>query len=111
MQGLNKVYLIGRDPDEQTSVLDTRRVKLSIATPHLREVDGDIVDIPDWHILTFKGRDADYIQTHARKGGTLAVECALRPNKWTDQDGHTHHGMTLEVEKIISLSRSPQESA
>ena len=107
MEGLNKAYLIGhvgRDPEEQTSASGRQTVKLSLATPNARKVGDEWVDVPDWHRLTFHDEAASHILANARKGDTLAVECSLRPRKWTDKDNVVHHEIDLVVDKVLWLN-------
>lgn len=106
MRGLNKCYLIGhvgRDPDARTSKDGLAIAKLSLATPRGHKVEGTWVDTPDWHRVTAFGRDAEFLSKFARKGDGLAVECSVRPNKWTDRDGGTRHAVDMIVERVLWL--------
>lgn len=111
MKGLNRAYLIGhigQDPELRTSQSGTALLKLSLATPNVRKVREEWVDTPDWHRLTLFGGEAEYVARYARKGDGLAVECAIRPNKWTDKDNVVHHDVNLIVDKVLWLSTKPQ---
>jgi single-stranded DNA-binding protein len=37
----------------------------------------------------------------AHKGDVLAVECAIRPNRWTDKEGQVRYDVSLIVERIL----------
>ena len=104
MNGINKVYLLGHmgsDPEVRTSGGGKAVVKVSLATSHPKKVNDEWVETPDWHRITLFGKDAEYVSRVARKGTLLGVECAIRPNKWTDKAGNTQHGVELVVDKVI----------
>ena len=103
MKGLNRAYLIGnlgQEPELRTSASGIPLLKLSLATPNARKVNEEWVDTPDWHRLTVFGNDAEYLARYAHKGDTLAVECAIRPNRWTDKDNVVHYEVNLIVERV-----------
>ena len=107
MNGLNKAYLIGNighEPELRTSASGKPILKVNIATPFARKVDDAWIDAPDWHRLTLFDRNAEYVGRHAHKGDGLAVECAIRPNKWTDKENVVHHEVNLIVERVLWLS-------
>lgn len=108
MNGLNRAYFIGnlgRDPETRTTRNDTVVVSITLATPHVRK-DGDgWVDTPDWHRLTAFGKTAEMLLRNAHKGDTMAVECAVRPNRWTDKEGQTRYEVNLYVERVLWISR------
>lgn len=106
-RGLNRAYLIGnvgQDPELRTTLGGKQIVKLSLATPNSRKVGDEWIDQPDWHRITFFDRDAEYIAKYAHKGDMLAVECAIRPNKWTDRENVTHYEVNLNVERVLWLN-------
>ena len=113
MKGLNRAFLIGHighEPELKTAASGTAVLKLSLATPSSRKVGDNWVDSPDWHRLTLFGEEARFIGRFAHKGDTLAVECALKPGKWTDALGHVHYSNELLVERVLLLeSRKPTE--
>ena len=107
MRGLNKAYLIGTigaDVEIRTSPGGATVARVSLSTPSVRSVDGEAVDVPDWHRLTAHGTEATYLADRGVKGSTLAVECVIRPNRWTDKDGHTHVDAALVVDRVLFLS-------
>ena len=107
MKGLNKAYLIGhigQDPELRTTAGGKQLVKLSLATSNARKVNDEWIDTPDWHRLTFWDKQAEFISNYARKGDVLAVECAIRPNKWTDKDNVVHYEVNLFVERVLWLN-------
>ena len=107
MHGLNKAYLIGhigQDPEIRTTANGRQLVKLSLATPHRRKVGEEWVDTPDWHRLTLFDANATFIGAYAKKGDGLAVECSLRPNKWTDKDNVAHYEVNLVVDRVLWLN-------
>lgn len=107
MKGLNKAYLIGhigQDPELRTTASGKQLVKLSLATPNARRVGDEWVDTPDWHRVTLFDKQAEYVATHARKGDVLAVECAIRPNKWTDSNNVVRYEVSLIVDRVLWLN-------
>lgn len=113
MKGLNRAYLIGhigQEPEMHTSRGGQNVLKLSLATPNVRKVNEEWVDTPDWHRITVFGNDAEYLGKYAHKGDALAVECAIRPNKWTDKDNIVHHDVNLIVEKVAWLGSKNRPS-
>jgi single-strand DNA-binding protein len=108
MNGLNRAYFIGnlgRDPEPRTTRNDSVVVSVTLATPHVRK-DGDgWVDTPDWHRLTAFGKTAEMLLRNAHKGDTMAVECVVRPNRWTDKEGQARYEVNLYVERVLWISR------
>lgn len=115
MKGLNRAYLIGNlghDPEMRTTQSGQPMLKLSLATPRSQKVNDQWVEAPDWHRLTVFGNEAEFLGRYARKGNVLAVECSIRPNRWTDKEGQPHYDVSLIVERVLSLnSKSRQEMA
>jgi len=108
MNGLNKAYLIGnlgRDPEMRATAGGLAIAKINLATRHARKVNEQWVDQPDWHRLTAFDKTAEYIGRNAHKGDSLAVECAIRPRKWTDKDAKAHYEVDLIVERVLWLHR------
>lgn len=107
MKGLNKAYLIGhigQDPELKTTATGKQIIKLSLATPHVRKIGESWVDTPDWHRLTLFDKNAAYIAQYAHKGDVVAVECVIRPNKWTDRENVVHYEVQLIVERVLWLN-------
>jgi single-strand DNA-binding protein len=112
MNGLNKAFLIGnlgRDPELRATATGLPVVKLALATRHAKKVNDQWVDTPDWHRVTGFGKEAEYLSRVAHKGDGLAVECAIRPRKWTDKEGKTHYEVDLIVERVLWVS-SPRRA-
>lgn len=104
--GMNRVILIGhlgQDPELRSRADGTPTTTLSIATNNARKVDGQWVETTDWHRVQADGRNATYLVEHAKKGDLLAVDCTLRPRKWEDTEGKTHHDVIVLVERIAAL--------
>ena len=107
MKGLNKAYLIGhvgQDVELRTTASGKRVARVSLATPNTRKIGEEWVDVPDWHRLVAFDKEAEFLADYARKGGTLAVECAIRPNKWTDRDNVTRYEVQLVVDRVLWLN-------
>jgi single-strand DNA-binding protein len=107
MRGLNKAYLIGHigsDPELRTTASGKQVVKLSLATPNRRKVGEEWVETPDWHQLTAFDRTAEWLAQNGKKGMVLAVECSIRPGKWTDRENVVHHEVSLIVDRVLWLN-------
>lgn len=107
MKGLNVAYLIGhigRDPKLRSTAGGKPIVKLSLATPNTRKVGDEWVETPDWHQLTLWEQNAEFVAHYARKGDVIAVECAIRPSKWTDKSNVVHYGIDLAVNRVLWLN-------
>lgn len=107
MRGLNRAYLIGyigHDPELRSTASGKNVVKLSLATPASRKVGDEWVETQDWHRLTLFDGAATYIAQHGRKGSMLAVECSIRPSKWTDREGRVHYEVNLIVDRVLWLN-------
>jgi single-strand DNA-binding protein len=117
MKGLNRAFFIGHlghDPELRSSASGLALLKVSIATPASRKVNETWIDTPDWHRLTLFGQEAEFLGRYAKKGDSLAVECSIRPSRWTDKEGQTHHEVSLVVDRVLWLSsraRTGQEDA
>lgn len=102
--GMNRAFLLGhlgQDPELRTTQSGQSMLKLSVATPHAKKVNDEWVETPDWHRITLWGKDAEYVARVAHKGALLGVECAVRPNKWTDKNGNVQYGVELVVDRVI----------
>lgn len=113
MNGLNKVYLIGyvgRDPEVRSTPGGKTMVKLSVATPCKKKVGDEWVDTPDWHRLTAWEKTAEYIAKYINKGDAIAVECAIKPSKWTDRDGKIHYETNIVVERVLYTAKKAQRT-
>lgn len=108
MQGLNRAYFIGnlgRDPELRTTRGGQSVITLNLATPHGRKQGEEWVDTPDWHRLTAFGKTAESLSRNAHKGDMIALECVVRPGKWTDKDGQVHYEVNLYVERVLWISQ------
>ena len=108
MNGLNKAYFIGhlgRDPEPRTTKSDKTVVSVTLATPHGRKEGETWVDNPDWHRLTAFGKTADNLLRNAHKGDAMAVECVIRPSRWTDKEGHTRYEVNLYIERVLWIAQ------
>jgi single-stranded DNA-binding protein len=42
---------------------------------------------------------------NAHKGDAMAVECVVRPSRWTDKEGQTRYDVNLYIERVLWISR------
>lgn len=114
MKGLNRVFLIGyigQDPELRHSPGGTAVLKLSVATPNPRKINDEWVDTPDWHRVTAFSHDADYLARFARKGSSVALECYLKQNRWTDREGRAHNDVEIVVDRVLWLGNRTSKPA
>lgn len=100
MQGLNEAYFsgnIGHDPELRATTTGKSFLRLSLAVPGTRKVDGAWVDTPTWLTLKLWEKNAEYLARYARKGDALTVKCFVQPNTWTDRNGTKHYDVDLVV--------------
>jgi single-strand DNA-binding protein len=112
MRGLNKVFLIGNlgaDPEIRITTKGTQIARVRLATPHPRKVEGAWVENVDWHTVKVFGRSAEYLGRAAHKGDALALECSLRPNRWTGADGQARYEVDIVAERVIWLQRRTRD--
>lgn len=106
MISMNRAVLIGKigqDPEARSTESGASIARISLATNRATKVDGQWVETVDWHRLIAEGATATYLVKHAHKGDMLAVDCTIRPQKWADADGRTHHDVQLVIERVVSL--------
>ena len=110
MKGLNRVVLIGyigHDPDVRHSQSGSQVVKISVATPNVKKVGEEWVDSPDWHRVTAFSLEADYLARFAKKGSSVALECFLKQNRWTDKEGRFHNDVEIVIDRVLWLGTRP----
>ena len=108
-ESMNKVYLIGtvgRSPDLRAGVSGRPIAVISLATTHATRVGTETVELVEWHRVVAYGDFATQLSA-AGKGTRIAVECALRPAKWTDADGHSHRETSIVVTAILWATSPP----
>ena len=108
MNGLNKAYFIGhlgRNPEPRTTKSGQTVASISLATPHSRKEGENWVDSPDWHRLTAFGKTAENLLRNAHVGDTMAVECVIRPSRWTDKEGQVRYDVNLYIERILWIAQ------
>ena len=113
MKGLNKLYLIGhigQDPELRHTAAGLPIVNLSVATNRSEKKGTEWTEVADWHRITAFDKTAEYLAKYAKKGGVIAVECSVRPSKWTDRGGIVHYTISLLVGKVLWLTSKRVEN-
>lgn len=105
---MNKVMLIGRlvsDPQLYTYG-DTCKALLSIAVqrPHNRDTV-DYIDCIAWAGL------AQIIANHCHKGDKIAIEGAIRQDRYLTQDGQKRTKYTVNIEKMEFCGTKTHQNA
>lgn len=106
MNGLNRLFLIGNlcaDPEVRYSSTGVLVVLLRVATPRARKTGDTWTQETDFHTCTAFGHSATFLRTYAKKGGQVSLECSVRNNNWTDQQGTRHYDTTFLIERVLSL--------
>ena len=108
-QGLNRAYLIGRavaTPELRTGPNGTHVAALMLAVPSARMVDGAWQEGQDEHRIVAHGDDAAWLAATAGEGDAVAVECEVRPDRWTDRNGCTRTATSLVLVRVMWLSKA-----
>ena len=112
MSGINKVILVGhlgKDPEIRTFENGSKKASFSLATSEYRkDMDGNRVEMTEWHNIVMWGNLADLAEKYLRKGRQIYVEGRLRTRNWDDQNGVKHY--FTEVEASTFLFLSPKET-
>ncbi len=90
-RGINKAILVGNlgnDPEIKYTQGGMAITKISLATTSVRkDRDGNTQENTQWHRVTFFGKLAEIAGEYLRKGSQVYVECEIRYDKYTGQDG------------------------
>ena len=97
---------IGADPESRVTKDGVDIAILSIATTSSTQSGADWVESTDWHRLTAFDKNAAFLLKYAKKGALLAVDCTVKPSRWTDRDGKTHHVINFVVQRIHHLGKA-----
>jgi len=114
MKGLNRAFFIGpvaADPEVRSTAGGLAVVRFAIGTPVARKVEGGWEEETHWHKVVAFGKDGEFLARYAHKGDPVAVECAIRQNRWTDKDGKVHFDTSFVVERICWLGRKASRVA
>lgn len=110
----NKVTLLGhlgRDPELRYTPQGTAVCIFPLATNERRkDRDGNTQDVATWFRVFVWGRQAETASQYLSKGRPVYIEGRLRPEAWTDKDGHARY--TLEVHttemQFVDAAKSSQ---
>lgn len=100
---MNRAYFIGKigsAPELRTSVSGGSVCVVDLAVTMTERIDGDTIERTDRHRLVSHGSEAAYLAGQ-KAGAMLAVECYVRPQKWTDKDGGTHRDVSIVIERVM----------
>ena len=105
--GLNRAYLIGRvgSLDLHAGLNGATLLRFEVCTPFARKVDTDTG--PEWietierHRVLATGTDATWIHGKVATGDDIAIECSLRPSRWTDAAGVAHYETAIVLDRVI----------
>ena len=105
---MNKVMLIGRlvsDPQSYTYGDKTKALlSLAVQRPHNRDTV-DYIDCVAWAGL------AQIIIKHCRKGDKIAIEGAIRQDKYLAQDGQKRTKYVVNIEKMEFCGHKMHQNA
>jgi len=90
MRGINNVLILGRlgqDCTLEQSKSGSHYVDLSIATNRPIQRNGTWSTETDWHRVRFWNKQAERCVQFCQKGSPIAVEGALRTERWTTAEG------------------------
>lgn len=111
MPGVNKVILVGnlgKDPELKYAKSGDAVCSFSLATSDTwKDNDGNQQERVEWHnIVCFKSL-AEICGKYLNKGQTVYVEGSIKSKSWQDNDGVTHKGKDIVINKMDMIgSRS-----
>ena len=113
MNGINTVFLLGRLGKEvQTHNTPTGKlyVDIRIATNRKIRQNNEWVEITDWHLIRFWGKQAEICQQYLHKGSLIAIQGSIRTDSWVNDEGTTHYKTYVSGSQLHLLPtyRSPQ---
>jgi single-strand DNA-binding protein len=117
MASVNKVILIGnlgKDPEIRYLPNGDAVATFSIATTEKSrdKSSGELVDMTEWHRITFFGKTAETCGKYLKKGNPVYVEGSIRTNKWKDQSGQDRYTTEIRGDRMQMLGgRSGGSSA
>ncbi len=105
---VNRVQLfgtLGKDPEMKTFDSGKKQVSFSMATnQYYRNIDGDKVEITDWHNIIAWGKTADYVSEYLKKGSRVIVEGKLSTRSYEDKEGVTRYVTEIVARDIMNLT-------
>ena len=111
MASKNAVSLIGnlgKDPDFKDNG-NTQSARLAVATAEKwkDKNTGDWKDHTEWHQVVVFGTQAIYASKYLSKGSMVAVEGALRTEKYTDSNGIEKWTTKIICRDLQGLDKKP----
>ncbi len=121
MQGINKVFLVGRlgiDPEAYSFKDGSMITRLSLATSEVwnDKITGERRERTEWHRVVLYNYLADLAFERLQKGMPVYIEGSVRTRKWQDNMGRTHYTTEVHANKIefitdeIPIQNSSQEN-
>ena len=119
MPSVNKAILIGhvgKDPTVRNTQGGTKIVSFSVATSESWKdrATGERKEETAWHnIVVFDTRLADIAEAHVRKGSQVYIEGAIKPRKYTTQDGQERYvtEIVLQAFRGVLTLLTPAQAA
>jgi single-strand DNA-binding protein len=104
-KSVNKVILIGKDPEVKFTPQGTPVAKFSLATnERFKDKDGNWQDRTEWHNITAWARTAEIIGEYVKKGSKVYIEGSLRTHSWDDKTSGQKKYMTeIVVNDLVLL--------
>jgi single-strand DNA-binding protein len=111
MQGINKVFLVGRlgqDPELRQTAQGRALCRLRLATGRSRQDGERWVEETDWHDVVLWEAQAERAGRLLGRGDLCAVEGRLAPRSWQDAQGQRRHSVEVAAQRF-QLVKSNRE--
>lgn len=84
--------------------------KVSVAVNRRRKQGEQLVDEVSYFDVTIWGKTAEALKPYLRKGQKIAVEGALRQERWKDSQGSNHSRVVINASNVQLLGGRPGDS-
>ena len=105
MAGINKVIIVGNDPEIRTMPNGNMVTKISVATSEswVDKNTNERKTQTEWHSIVFYRRQAEVAGEYLRKGSKVYVEGRLKTRKWQDQNGQDRYTTEIQGDVLQML--------
>ena len=112
MGSMNRVFLIGRlgrNPEDRMTSTGTPVSCFSLATDHIRTVNGNRERITEWHRVVCFGKLAELSVQYLLKGRLVCVEGSLQTRSWEKTQGEKRYSTEIVASRLIFLESKERD--
>lgn len=96
---------VGRDPETRFTKGGERVVNFSLATDRWKKGE------TDWHQVVVFGKAADFCAEYVTKGSSVAIQGAIRYEKWVDKNGQNRESTKIHANSVDLVGGKRHEDA